>query len=153
MNFLGIWLSTRNGYWLYGLKVRAPPQGFSHASFSSKTTVSSPAVANRSAAKAPAGPPPRTATRFIEIFQVSYRSRWADDLQAGRRCRPLDVRAAWSLASRRWNHPILPAAFLPSHVRRRLFSLQPTDRLGARGHMASSIPILAPCFPWPENGQ
>src|ERR1700690_3478039 len=60
--------SRRNGYLLYALQVMPPPQGFSHASFSSMTTVSRPADARRSAAKAPAGPPPSTATRFIRYF-------------------------------------------------------------------------------------
>src|SRR5690242_4221501 len=65
----GVALSIRKGYWLYALEVMPPPQGFSHASFSSSTTTPRPADASRSAAKAPAGPPPRMATRFISSFR------------------------------------------------------------------------------------
>src|SRR6266540_5072093 len=48
-----------------------PPQGFSQASFSSRTNVSRPALASFSAAKAPAGPPPNTATLFITASRAS----------------------------------------------------------------------------------
>src|SRR5579885_1735463 len=58
-----------------------PPQGFSQASFSSRTMVRRPARASRSAAVAPAGPPPSTATVFIAVVpcflqQVKPRSQF-----------------------------------------------------------------------------
>src|SRR5271167_4116661 len=62
---LGVSLSIRNGYSEYALYVNPPPHGFSHASFSSNTVALRPALARRSAAKAPAGPPPKIATVFI----------------------------------------------------------------------------------------
>src|SRR5579884_2563733 len=65
--FFGALLCSRYGYELYALNVRPPPQGFSHASFSSIRTVSRPALANRSAANEPAGPPPSTTTFFIWV--------------------------------------------------------------------------------------
>src|SRR5215472_11603741 len=68
-NRFGVGLWIRNGYWLYALQVRPPPQGFSQASFSSMRTTPRPADARRSAANAPAGPPPRMATRFILSFR------------------------------------------------------------------------------------
>src|SRR6185312_16408858 len=61
----GVSLSSRYGYCEYALYVMPPPQGFSQASFSSSTTVRSPARAKPSAAVAPAGPPPKTTTVFI----------------------------------------------------------------------------------------
>src|SRR5690349_15400736 len=65
ISFLGVSFSMRNGYSLYALQVTPPPQGFSHASFSSIRMVLTPALARRAAATDPAGPPPSTATVLI----------------------------------------------------------------------------------------
>src|SRR4051794_2391853 len=64
-DFLGVSLSIRKGYLDQAFHVSPPPHGFSQASFSSMTVVSRPAAARRAAVNAPAGPPPRTTTRFI----------------------------------------------------------------------------------------
>src|SRR5258708_7394241 len=69
--FFGVSFSIRNGYSLYALWVRPPPQGFSQASFSSNRTVLRPAFARHSAAKEPAGPPPSTAIFFIWVVQAA----------------------------------------------------------------------------------
>src|SRR5262249_5072478 len=85
----GVSLLRRNGYSLYALYVRPPPQGFSHASFSSNTTTFIPARARRSAAKDPAGPPPKTATVFIVQIRSLFRpyGRMIRRESAGRRGR------------------------------------------------------------------
>ena len=67
----GVEFSIRNGYWLYALYVSPPPQGFSQASFSSNRMTFRPAEASCSAANAPAGPPPRIATRFIFLLRAA----------------------------------------------------------------------------------
>src|SRR3954447_17992625 len=64
-DFLGVSFSIRKGYLDQAFHVSPPPHGFSHTSFSSIIVVSRPAADRRAAVNAPAGPPPRTTTRFI----------------------------------------------------------------------------------------
>src|SRR6266550_8025488 len=61
MNLESVCASPRNGYCASALCVSPPPQGFSHASFSSKSRTFFPLAASNSAASAPAGPPPTMA--------------------------------------------------------------------------------------------
>src|ERR1019366_9703907 len=90
MTFFGVAFSARKGYWEYAFQVRPPPHGFSHASFSSNTTVLTPVEASCAAANAPEGPPPRIAT-----FMVFGWGRPVDVRQAmARRFPPRDVLAA-----------------------------------------------------------
>src|SRR5262249_23667190 len=91
-------LLMRNGYSWYALYVTPPPHGFSQASFSSNSSVRSPALARRSAEKAPAGPPPSTATVF-----TAYP-------------RPADVRGAdWVIQTEAAVMPARHADLRPGH--------------------------------------
>src|ERR1019366_7743150 len=98
MTFFGVAFSARKGYWEYAFQVRPPPHGFSHASFSSNTTVLTPLEASCAAANAPEGPPPRIAT-----FMASGWDRPEDGLRAAdrvfrrqeRSAQRRDVRAAF----------------------------------------------------------
>src|SRR3954469_10685035 len=67
-SLFGASFSRRYGYSEYALNVRPPPHGFSQANFSSNRMVFRPALARRSAADAPAGPPPNMATVFTTCF-------------------------------------------------------------------------------------
>src|ERR1039458_5623220 len=107
---LGVEFSIRNGYWLYALCVSAPPQGFSQASFSSIRTTPSPADASFSAANAPAGPPPRIATRFISFC------RREEGLPAPASCPRLPAQPSFPRED--WPEPPSPAARPPAATAR-----------------------------------
>src|SRR5689334_13301456 len=97
-----------------------PPHGFSHASFSSRTIVSRPALASFSAAKAPAGPPPNTATLFITASRAWAFLRSArlpvDVQEVGlhlEQSLPLEEPCRLRAGSHRHLRPILPSWPLP----------------------------------------